>query len=363
MPCDDYQRVGSFSGSTAFSKIFCIDMDDMLFSSLFLEPASALFFGGMAMCGSMPSHRTIDTQCDLPLQAEDIGSKELGLAEGRGGKSKQERSSGAQDVEQPPVAGQVSSIFEVAAPESLLAPTAPAQSSEVTASSRTSSLRSQPCVPLLDDTPHEQQGRDLPSRAAPAARAAPCASPEGEPWQEVRPPRRKPVSQQAASKASTRKAPKHGMGVLPQQLPAPSQPRLRVSQAAAQHAEQAPMNSDKALGTSHTQSGHVAAKQFPHPLPASAGRMPWRPSQHKNHSSLQPPQIQAIPLSMQHEPFQATADATAYCETHKVLQQRLHPWPSSKTSSHVQVHMLTWTESTQVRHVTSLWDDHLCLRA
>ena len=271
------------------------------------------------------------------MQVEGPGCKDLDLAEGMDSASKQEWSTEAQAAEQPPVAGQISRESESAAPKKPSAPRAPVHLSEAEISSRGFSSSPQPDVSPLDGSPHEQQGWELPSRAAPTAQPATPASPEGEPWQEVRAARRKPVSQQAVSKPSMRKASKHRRAVP---HPALSQPCSREFQAAAQHTEQPSISPEDAVRPPYAQSMHVAAEQLPCLLPSSAGSALDHPD---NRSFVQPPQIQASPLSKQPETFQATAEGSGEREAHTVLKRKARPDLSSATSSYVQVCVSTQT--------------------
>ena len=229
-------------------------------------------------------------------------------AEGEDIASKQQRSEEAEAAKRPPEAGQISGEpVIVTTPEKLPAPRAPAPPSGAAASSRSSSLSPQPSLELHNGMPLEEQELDLPGRAASAAQAAASAAHEEESWQEVKPSRRKPVSQQAAFKTSARKVPKQSRGASDQQAPALSQARPREQHVPAQHAAQASLKTDKANGRTHAHPVQVAAMQLPHLPLASASNVPQQPPHHEGPDSLQlHPHVP--PVSKQQKPLQATAD-------------------------------------------------------
>ncbi|CAL5223082.1 g5541 [Coccomyxa viridis] len=172
--------------------------------------------------------------------AEAAGSESMvpGTAEGGSSAANMELPADVQPTEQAPGAGQISSEALSAAPDNPHSPKTPARSSEASASSRSSSVSPQPSLQLHVDMSHGQLDPYLPGPAAPAAQAAGPATEDEEPWQEVKASRRKPASQQAASKASMSKAPKQGRDAPNWQTSAASQSPSRDLQAAALHAEQ-----------------------------------------------------------------------------------------------------------------------------
>lgn len=152
--------------------------------------------------------------------------------------------------------------------------------------------------------------------------------------------KRKPTSQQAASKASARKAPKQSRGAPAEQAPAPFQSRPREQHAAAQHTARASVNASKENGPAHAQTVHAAAVQTPDLLHASVDSMPQLPPHHEGPKSLQA-QPHALPFSKQHEPLQATADViTVSHEAHDTPQDMPDLGHRAKTSTILQVCML-----------------------
>ena len=173
-----------------------------------------------------------------------------------------------------------------------------AQSSEIAASGRSSSLSPQPSLHPHNGVPQEQQEGFLPSSADQAAQApAPAAQDEG-PWQKVRAPRRKAGSQQAASEATVCKAPTQGRAAPDQEKLPPSHPR--EVQAAAQRAEVALPNSEKAAVPSDAWPASEAAEHL-------AGSKPQQSSRHGYPDPVLHPEPQAHPSSGKHEPVQASS--------------------------------------------------------
>ena len=195
------------------------------------------------------------------MQVEATGSKELDLAEDMGSASKQEQPAEAEPAKQPATADQITSDSVHSVPESLPAQSAPARFSEVAASSNGFPRSPQPLPDQLSGTTHEQQELLPPAQTTAAAQAPAPAAQEEEPWQEVRTSRRKLVSQQAASKASTHKARKHGRGAPDLGNPAPSAlGPSSFGQAAAQPAGKALLSSDRTVVPPHPEARHEAAQ-------------------------------------------------------------------------------------------------------
>ena len=230
--------------------------------------------------------------------------------------------------------------------DNLLAPTTPAQSSEVAAKSRSPSISPQPTLQLQTSMPQGQQEPDLPRLGFPAARAAEHAAqeeePGQEPWQEVRASRRKPVSQ-ASPFAGSQKAQKQSRQSYDQGDAAASPPRPRTVQPAAQHTEQAPIKSEKAGKVPQPKVGHVASGQLPDRLSALSISQSKQPSQPSSIGSLKISCLRSSPSSMQNEPSQASA-AKSLSDQHWMAPQQVQdPALSSGCSSHAQAHTLTQT--------------------
>ena len=235
-------------------------------------------------------------------------------------------------AEEPPSAGQNTSQGASAAPESPPSPQFPPQSSRAVGSSGISSLSPQPSMQLQPDVSHRQQEQDLPGRAALAAQTAASSASlpaqlrsrpaaEEQPWQEVRTSRRRPISQQAAFKASTCRAAQHGRGV-PQEKPhPPTRPDLADFKAATHRSGVAPQTPNKAPAPQHAESAPVAAEQWQDLLQVSTGSSSQQFSHHEDRSFVQRPQPQASPFSMQHESLLATADGTMPHELEYVSEQ------------------------------------------
>ncbi len=211
-------------------------------------------------------------------------------------------------------------------------PDVPVHFSKGTGSSRSSSLSPQPSMQLHTGMSHGQHAEEVPwpSWAAPAAQAPATPPQEGEPWQEVRKSRRKPVSQQGASKASLRKSLTQGRVSFDQQTPDSSPSPLKEMPAAASHLAQPPLTPGKSGVATPAQRVHAAAEQSPHRAFASAESTPQQQSHHTNSASLQPPRSQAFPFSMQHEPLQRTAGSSPADE----------PCPAPATSPCEQVRVM-----------------------
>ncbi|CAL5223081.1 g5540 [Coccomyxa viridis] len=254
-------------------------------------------------------------------------SKELGPTEDISNALQQERSAEAQAAAQLHEAGHVFNDAESVAPESLPAPSTPAQSSEAAISSRSSSISPQPSWQLQAGMSHGELDPDLPGPAAPAAQAADRAAQEEEPWQEVKTFRRKPASQQAASKASMSNAPNQGRDVAHWQSPAGPHSCPGDLQAAALQGEQLSMTFDKSIAAPGAESQPTAAKQIPGVVSASpmlaAGSNPQLSARQSSHKYV-PPFRQACdnPIRMQSQPFQVSNKAKP---DQAVPQQAQHP--------------------------------------
>ena len=212
-----------------------------------------------------------------------------------------------------------------AAPDSPPAQRASSHSSQAAASSRDSSLSPQPSPQLHTGVSHGQLERDLPSRAALAARAPAPAAQEEEPWQEVRWSRRKPASEQAGTKAGVQRAPKQGRGVPDQDTPALSASHWRDLQAATQQAEQELLTYDMPTVHHHAQSRHVAAEQLPPWLSALTYGQSRQPSWDDGRGSPQSSQPQGTLSAVQHESVRATSSPSFPDEASPALEEMRQP--------------------------------------
>lgn len=280
------------------------------------------------------------------MQAEGAESKDLSLAEKKSSASKQDSSAEEEAAKQLPDPSHTISDSVSADADNLLAPTTPAQSSEVAAKSRSPSISPQPTLQLQTSMPQGQQEPDLPRLGFPAARAAEHAAqeeePGQEPWQEVRASRRKPVSQ-ASPFAGSQKAQKQSRQSYDQGDAAASPQHPRTVQPAAQHTEQAPIKSEKAGKVPQPKVGHVASGQLPDRLSALSISQSKQPSQPSSIGSLKISCLRSSPSSMQNEPSQASA-AKSLSDQHWMAPQQVQdPALSSGCSSHAQAHTLTQT--------------------
>ena len=245
------------------------------------------------------------------------------------------------DGQPPEEADQTASDSLSAEPEDPPSPKTPERSSEASATSRGSSLSPQPSMQLHADVSHWQLGPDLPGPAAQAAQAADPAAHEEEPWQEVRTSRRKPASQQTASKASMNKAPKQGRDAPNRHTPAASHSPPGELQTAALQAVQAPLIFDKPTAPLNSTSQHKASEKVPGSLSASARSNP-QPSTRQSSQKYMPPlqHSQDNPVRMQHQPFQATSNNAISTKASAAPQQAQHPGLHCGATSCAQVCML-----------------------
>ena len=170
----------------------------------------------------------------------------------------------AQTAQQPHQAVQIVSEAASAAPEGQPPPgTFTASSKEDADSNRSSSLSPAPSLQVQPGTSHGHQEPILPGWAALSAQ-------EEEPWQEVKAPRRKPVSQQASSNASAHKARKQRRGAPDAAAPASATAFPREPQIATQHAEQPLPGNHKAMMHPYAPAGHVCLVAQPAPAACAA---------------------------------------------------------------------------------------------
>ncbi|CAL5223071.1 g5529 [Coccomyxa viridis] len=285
-------------------------------------------------------------------EAEETGSMDPGPAEGISSKAKLEDSAETPTAEQTPEAGHMISDPVCDDTNIPLAPQEPARSSEATASSRSSSLSPQPSLQLHNGMSHGQLDPDLPGLGA-LAQAADSAAQEEQPWQEVRTSRRKPVSQEAASKVGSCKTPKQGRGSPIGRAPTLASPEC---QTAMQESKEALLEPEKAAKVHlHTQPQHVAAEQLPHWLPALAGNKPQKPSQH---AGLAPPQsIRPQPLPSKYETVQPGSSSSDPDEACMGFKDMPHPGFSSGTPSPEQ----SPTAALFKQEEDGRDEDHLCI--
>ena len=244
------------------------------------------------------------------LRAEPAGCKEPALAESMGSASKREHPADRDAATELPVAEKsVAEVVSAAAPDSPPSPKTPVPLSEVTASSRASPLSPQPSPQLHSGSSPEQLIANLPSCAAADAQAQDPAVQDGESWEEVRHSRRKPLSQQAISEASTRKARKPSQGAPNQHAVSAAHPR--EIQGIAQEAGLTLSKAGTLAEPPHAQSGHVAAEQLPQWLSVLSVSQPQQPSKHEESDFAQPFQPHALPTSMQHGSFHASPNSIA----------------------------------------------------
>ena len=131
--------------------------------------------------------RSLTAGCNLSMQGKGTDSKGASLAGRKGSSSKPAWSAEAQGAEQPPGAGNMISNSGSAAPETLLAPTPSARSSEVAASSRSSSLSPQPALHRHSGVSHGQLAPDLHPQCSllllhPAKSGTKCEQAKGASW-------------------------------------------------------------------------------------------------------------------------------------------------------------------------------------
>ena len=224
--------------------------------------------------------------------------------------SKEEQSAESQAAERSPETDQ---DRMVAAPVSPSTPREGSDSREVAASSRSSSLSSQPSMQQHNGMAMQQSELNPPVLAAPAAQASALAAQEEEPWQEVRTSRRRPVRQ--------REPPKQSRSAPDQEAPAQSESRRRSLQAAAQPAEQASESFDRTVVPPHAQVGHGSAEQLPDWLAAISGRQPQRSPQQNGLDTPQPSRSDAYSFRSQPEDSQALPESIAPDEPSMAAQQ------------------------------------------
>ena len=259
------------------------------------------------------------------LQAEGKENHEEDVGGGKCSASKQKQSADAQSAEGPPIAAPATRD-SVPALGSLAALVATANSSKEASSSSDSSLSPQAALYLH----HGQQEQTLSKRAQSAQTLAPAAQEEVS-QQKMRPLRRQPVSQQTVSQASVLKAPKQGRGAPAQECTASSASDQRDFRAAAQHAEQAPLESQRPAMHLPAQSVYTAPKQLPRLVRASAGGQPQQPLNQGGPNSMQHLLSQLLPSSLPHQPLQMPQSRTAQA------QHMPHSELSSGVSSGKQV--------------------------
>ncbi len=207
--------------------------------------------------------------------------------------------------------------------------------SEVTVSSRSSSLSPQSSVHQHGSTSDGQQAFDLASWPALGAQASTQAAQAEQPLQDASASYCKPISQQAASESYASTARKQGRGTPDQTTPAQSPPRQRKVQASAQHAEQAIVVPQGSKVPPNAQPIELLL----HRLSVMTKNMPQQPSQQECLQSKPPLGPEASTSSMQSEPAQKIAGVDAVDQEFAALQQMLRPRPCSEPSSRAQVSM------------------------
>ena len=278
-------------------------------------------------------------------QAEGRESREPDNAEGIDRATKQESADKSQSAELASTAAQ--SILERMStpPENVPTATSKAPSSRAAASDGNVSVSPEPLLNLNTGMPHDFQEEGLPWETAPACQASVAAAQEEEPWQQVKKSQRKAVTQQAASKASARKARKQGKRAPDQDRPDASASNL---QRAVQQSMMALPKSEKASAVPpHAQSTPVPGKDSAH-WPALTRGKPQQPSQH-DQGFQQLPGSQARPSSRQHDPLQTLTSSVATEEAHVATQRT--PSSDNYPGSSLHEQVCIYLHSVSLQHV------------